>query len=73
MLFIEFPAFTKAITKLPDDDYAAFQRELLAKPEQGDLIRGAGGFRKAVWPSRARGSARVEEPASFTSISPISK
>jgi len=46
MLFIEFPAFTKSITKLPDDDYAAFQHDLVADPEQGDLIRGAGGFRK---------------------------
>ena len=47
MLFIEFPAFTKAITKLPDDDYAIFQSDLAADPEQGDLIRGSGGFRKA--------------------------
>jgi hypothetical protein len=47
MLFIEFPAFTKAITKLPDEDYAAFQRELQADPELGDVIRGTGGFRKA--------------------------
>ena len=47
MLFVEFPAFTKSITKLPDDDYAMFQHDLAADPEQGDLIRGAGGFRKA--------------------------
>ena len=47
MLFIEFPSFTKAITKLPDDDYSIFQRDLAAVPEQGDLIRGTGGFRKA--------------------------
>jgi len=47
MLFIEFPAFTKAITKLPDDDYSIFQRDVAADPEQGDLIRGTGGFRKA--------------------------
>jgi len=47
MLFIEFPAFTKAIIKLPDDDYSIFQRELVAEPETGDLIRGTGGFRKA--------------------------
>ncbi len=47
MVFIEFPAFTRAITKLPDDDYSVFQREILAAPEQGDLIRGTGGFRKA--------------------------
>lgn len=46
MLLVEFPAFTKAILKLPDDDYAAFQNQLAADPEQGELIRGAGGFRK---------------------------
>ena len=64
MVFIEFPAFTKAITKLPDDDYVVFQRELLANPEQGDLIRGTGGFRKArmAFPSAGigkSGGARV--------------
>jgi len=47
MLFVEFPAFTKSIIKLPDDDYAIFQRSLVVDPEQGDLIRGTGGFRKA--------------------------
>jgi len=47
MVFIEFPAFTKAIAKLPDEDYASFQHELLADPEMGDVIRGTGGFRKA--------------------------
>ena len=64
MLFIEFPAFTRAVTKLPDDDYAIFQRELVACPEQGDLIRGTGGFRKArmAFPSAGigkSGGARV--------------
>lgn len=64
MLFIEFPAFTRAILKLPDDDYALFQNQLAADPEQGDLIRGAGGFRKARmgFPSAGigkRGGARV--------------
>jgi mRNA-degrading endonuclease RelE of RelBE toxin-antitoxin system len=64
MLFIEFDAFTKAIVKLPDDDYAKFQRELIANPEQGDLVRGTGGFRKArmAFPSAGigkSGGARV--------------
>jgi hypothetical protein len=64
MLFIEFPAFTKAVTKLPDDDYAIFQNELVADPEQGALIRGTGGFRKArmAFPSAGvgkSGGARV--------------
>lgn len=64
MVFIEFPAFTKAIIKLPDDDYSVFQRELAADPETGDLIRGSGGFRKArmAFPSAGigkSGGARV--------------
>lgn len=64
MLFIEFPAFTRAVTKLPDNDYAIFQLELVADPEQGVLIRGTGGFRKArmAFPSAGvgkSGGARV--------------
>ena len=64
MLFIEFPAFTRAVTKLPDDDYAIFQRELVSEPEQGALLRGTGGFRKArmAFPSAGvgkSGGARV--------------
>jgi hypothetical protein len=64
MLFVEFPAFTRAVTKLPDDDYAIFQSELVADPEQGALIRGTGGFRKArmAFPSAGvgkSGGARV--------------
>ena len=64
MLFVEFPAFTRAVTKLPDDDYAIFQRELVSDPAQGALIRGTGGFRKArmAFPSAGigkSGGARV--------------
>ena len=64
MLFVEFPAFTRAVTKFPDDDYAIFQRELVAGPEQGALIRSTGGFRKArmAFPSAGfgkSGDARV--------------
>jgi hypothetical protein len=39
MLFIESPAFTRAVTKLPDDDYAIFQLELAADPEQSGGAR----------------------------------
>jgi hypothetical protein len=68
MLFVEFPAFTRAVTKLPDDDYAIFQNELVADPEQGALIRGTGGFRKArmAFPSAGVGKSGV--PESFTFI-----
>jgi len=47
MEFVEKPNFTKVIQRFPDSDYAAFQRDLAFHPEQGDLVRGTGGFRKA--------------------------
>ncbi|MDD5198992.1 MAG: type II toxin-antitoxin system RelE/ParE family toxin [Terrimicrobiaceae bacterium] len=47
MEFVEEPNFTKAIQRFPDSDYAAFQSDMQAQPEQGDLLRGTGGFRKA--------------------------
>ncbi|MFZ4116379.1 MAG: hypothetical protein ACOYK6_06610 [Chthoniobacterales bacterium] len=47
MRFIEEVNFTKAIQRFSDSDYALFQQELAAYPEQGDFIRGTGGFRKA--------------------------
>lgn len=47
MEFVEEPNFTKAIQRFPDSDYAEFQTDLLAQPEQGGVIRGTGGFRKA--------------------------
>jgi hypothetical protein len=64
MLFVEFPAFTNAISRLPDDDYAVFQEKLAADPEQGAVIRGSGGFRKTrmAFPSAGigkSGGARV--------------
>lgn len=47
MQFIEQSHFTKAIQRFPDYDYALFQEDLATSPEQGDLIRNTGGFRKA--------------------------
>lgn len=47
MRFIEEVNFTKAIQRFSDNDYALFQKDLALYPEQGDLIRGTGGFRKA--------------------------
>jgi hypothetical protein len=48
MVFVEFPNFTKQVTKLLDDeDYRRLQAALIANPELGDLIRGTGGLRKA--------------------------
>jgi len=45
--FKESPIFTKYVDKyLNDDEYAAFQWELLTHPELGVLIPGSGGLRK---------------------------
>ena len=55
--------FTGQITDLVDDrDYGEFQRQLLLNPEQGDVMPGSGGLRKARLrlPGRGkRGGARV--------------
>lgn len=64
MEFVEEPNFTKTIQRFPDNDYATFQEDLAAHPEQGNLIRGTGGFRKArmAFPSAGigkSGGARV--------------
>jgi hypothetical protein len=45
--FVEEPNFTKAIQRFSDSDYAAFQIDLASRPEQGDLLRRTGGYRKA--------------------------
>lgn len=64
MEFVEETNFTKVIQHFPDSDYAAFQQDLALQPEQGDLVRGTGGFRKArmAFPSAGigkSGGARV--------------
>jgi hypothetical protein len=47
MVFIESKQFSETISRFCDTDYAAFQRELAAQPESGDVMQGCGGFRKA--------------------------
>lgn len=63
MVFIETPLFTADVKALlPDDSYARLQRELIARPDAGDLIPGTGGLRKIRWglPGQGkRGGARV--------------
>jgi hypothetical protein len=63
VLFIELPLFTEQITDLVSDQaYGEFQKQLLLHPEQGDVIPGSGGLRKARLrlPGRGkRGGARV--------------
>lgn len=63
IIFIETPIFTKRLRELLDDDsYAAFQRLLIERPEQGDVIEGTGGLRKIRVASGGhgkRGGSRV--------------
>ncbi|WP_159566920.1 type II toxin-antitoxin system RelE/ParE family toxin [Budvicia diplopodorum] len=48
--FIELQGFSKRRQELlPDDEFWAFQEELINNPEAGDTISGTGGFRKIRW------------------------
>lgn len=63
MEFCETSFFSKTICELlTDDEYKAFQMELMKNPQQGSVMAGCGGFRKVrlALPGRGkRGSARV--------------
>ena len=63
MVFIETPTFTRLLASiLSDEEYTAFQLQLLANPEAGALIPGSGGLRKlrtSVSGKGKRGGARV--------------
>lgn len=63
MIFIKTPVFTKRLRGLLDDDsYAAFQKQLAARPESGDVLEGTGGIRKIRVASHGhgkRGGSRV--------------
>ena len=59
MEFIEAPAFTRHLHKyMGIDRYGALQEALAANPEQGDVMPGAGGFRKIRWADPRRGKGR---------------
>ncbi len=56
MLFVETSEFSKRLRLyLDDQDYAALQAFLGARPSAGDIIRGSGGIRKIRWGSKGRG------------------
>lgn len=56
MLFVETSEFTRHLrSHLDDDGYAALQILLSARPDAGDILRGAGGIRKIRWRSKGRG------------------
>ncbi|MDP2867441.1 MAG: hypothetical protein Q8O08_01345 [Methyloversatilis sp.] len=58
-LFIELPAFTRhRAAYLDDAHFRALQNELLANPEKGEVIEGAGGLRKFRRPDPKRGKGK---------------
>lgn len=61
--FVEHPIFTQQIRAICGDDaYAAFQKDLAADPETGDVMPGLGGLRKVRMAAKGkgkRGGARV--------------
>lgn len=63
LTFIETPLFSRQLSECVDDeDFRAFQNELLRNPEQGDLLVGCRGLRKIrmALPGRGKsGGARV--------------
>jgi hypothetical protein len=55
---VETPLFTAQIVDfVSDEDYRAFQRELLANPEHGDLLVGCHGLRKVRMALSNRGKS----------------
>ena len=54
--FIETPVFTQVVCRrLDDESYRALQIALMLRPEQGVVIRGAGGLRKIRSSAEGRG------------------
>ena len=57
--FVELPPFQRMRqTYMDDDTYLRLQEELLANPEAGDMIEGAGGLRKLRRPDPRRGKGK---------------
>ena len=56
VIFIEAPIFLKFVYDyLNEDEYAALQWTLAARPETGKVIPGSGGLRKIRWSAKGRG------------------
>lgn len=57
--FIELPAFERHRGGyLSDDEFSELQALLMARPDAGDLIPGAGGLRKLRFSDRRRGKGK---------------
>jgi hypothetical protein len=63
LVFIEFPAFTRRLLEVADDEaLRRLQNELVSRPDTGAVMQGTGGFRKirlALPGQGRRGGARV--------------
>jgi hypothetical protein len=58
LTFLEFPAFTRRLLDLADDEaLRALQNELMKSPEQGDIMRGGAGLRKMRMGLASRGKS----------------
>ena len=56
IVFIEAPIFSKRVYDyLNEDEYAALQWTLAARPEIGKVIPGSGGLRKIRWTAKGHG------------------
>jgi mRNA-degrading endonuclease RelE of RelBE toxin-antitoxin system len=58
-VFFETLLFTRLLPQYLDDEgYQALQHALMARPKQGPVITGTGGFRKLRWRDKRRGKGR---------------
>jgi len=56
MVFIETPVFTKEMSSLiSDEQYRFLQKELLFRPDAGNIIPGSRGLRKIRWNQSGKG------------------
>jgi hypothetical protein len=57
--FVELPAFERHRgSYLSDEDFAALQAMLVARPDVGDVVPGTGGLRKLRFVDRRRGKGK---------------
>lgn len=58
-IFVELPVFAKyRLEYLDDEGFRTLQNFLMANPEAGDVIEGAGGLRKLRQPDPRRGKGK---------------
>lgn len=58
LTFVEFPAFTRRLLEVADDEsLRKLQNDLMKQPDKGDVIQGTGGFRKIRMALPGRGKS----------------